>query len=129
VTGNGDGAPCQGFWDFRFTAFIGQGAARVEGAARRWIYGRRDFTGQFDPISGSAWIRYRRCRQQGAGIGMLWIGKYLFAGAGFDRMAQIHHHHVICDMFHDRQIVGDEQIGQLEFFLQVIQQVQDLRLD
>ena len=32
-------------------------------------------------------------------------------------------------MAHDQQIVGDEQIGQAEFFLQLGEHVDDLRLD
>ena len=53
---------------------------------------------------------------------------------GFDRpdlgdLAEIHHHHAVAHVAHHVQVVGDEQIGEAEFLLQVQQQVQHLRLD
>ena len=44
-------------------------------------------------------------------------------------MAEIDHHHLIGDVAHDREVVGDEQIGELELLLQLGQQVQHLGAD
>ena len=46
-----------------------------------------------------------------------------------DRLAAIHHQHVVRDVADHRQVVADEQIGQAELVLQVHHQVQHLRLD
>ncbi len=43
--------------------------------------------------------------------------------------AQIHDRHAIADMPDDRQIVGDEEIGQPEIVLQILEQIDDLRLN
>ncbi len=53
----------------------------------------------------------------------------LMAETALDNFAQIHHRHVIGNIFHDRQIVRDEQIGQRQSLLQLDQQIDDLRLN
>ena len=58
-------------------------------------------------------------------------------GAGIDQVrvrllyapALVHHHHLIGDVLHHAEVMGDEQVGQPIFILQVLQQVQDLGLD
>ena len=50
-------------------------------------------------------------------------------GAMFDDAAEIHDHHVIGDVAHDREIVADEEIGEIEPLLDVGEEVQHLRLD
>ena len=46
-----------------------------------------------------------------------------------DDLAQVHHRHPVADVPDHRQLVGDEQVGQVELLLQVFHQVDDLRLD
>jgi len=43
--------------------------------------------------------------------------------------AQIHDRHSVTDMTNHAQIMGDEQVSQSEFILQVFQQIYYLRLD
>jgi hypothetical protein len=43
-------------------------------------------------------------------------------------LAEIHHGNPIGDVLHHAQIMRDEQIGEAEFGLQVLQQIDDLRL-
>ena len=50
-------------------------------------------------------------------------------GALLDDAAEIHHHHLVGDVAHDREIVADEEIGEIEPLLDVGEQVQHLRLD
>jgi hypothetical protein len=40
----------------------------------------------------------------------------------------LHHRDVIGQVFDDADIVGDEQVGNAEFILQFLEQIQDLRL-
>jgi hypothetical protein len=47
----------------------------------------------------------------------------------FDDLAEVHHRHARGDVLHHRQVVSDKDIGQAEAPLQVLQQVDDLRLD
>jgi hypothetical protein len=48
---------------------------------------------------------------------------------GLDQLAQVHHRHPVADVLDHRQVVGDEQVRQPEAPLQVLQQVDHLRLD
>ncbi|MNL54267.1 hypothetical protein D3C87_1775860 [compost metagenome] len=50
-------------------------------------------------------------------------------GRGFHHMAQIHHHHPVGDVVHHAQIVADEDVGEAELFLEVVEQIEHLRLD
>ncbi len=47
----------------------------------------------------------------------------------FHDAAEIHDQHPVGEIAHDREIVGDEQVGQAKVALEIDQQVQDLRLD
>ena len=51
------------------------------------------------------------------------------ASASSDHLAEVHDGDAVGDMAHDQQVMGDEQIGQAEFFLQLIEHVDDLRLN
>jgi hypothetical protein len=46
-----------------------------------------------------------------------------------DELAQVHHAHPVADVLDDRQVVGNEQVGQLELVAQLDEQVEDLGLD
>jgi hypothetical protein len=43
-------------------------------------------------------------------------------------VAEIHDRNAMADVFHDREIVSDEHVGQTELLLQVLHQVDDLSL-
>src|SRR5436305_5803621 len=45
-----------------------------------------------------------------------------------NELAEIHHRHSIRNVFHHAEIMGDEQVSQAELGLQILQQVDDLRL-
>ena len=68
-------------------------------------------------------------RQQRLGVGMQWFGIKRLTWGELDDLAQIHHRHPGRDVAHHGQIVGNEQVCQAIFFLQVFQQVHDLRLN
>ena len=42
------------------------------------------------------------------------------------QIAQIHNTHRIGDVLHNRQVMGNEQVGQISLFLQYFQQINDL---
>ena len=51
----------------------------------------------------------------------------LVAAADLDQGAEIHHRHPVGDVLDHRQIVADEQVGNPELRLQVLQQIDHLR--
>ena len=49
-------------------------------------------------------------RQQSFGVSVLWVSMEFVSGGHLDDFAQIHHGDAIGDVFHDGQIVGNEEI-------------------
>jgi hypothetical protein len=47
----------------------------------------------------------------------------------FDNVSQVHHGHPVADVVDDAQVVGDEEVGQVELLLQLFHQVNDLGLN
>lgn len=56
-------------------------------------------------------------------------GEEATAGGDFDDPAEAHHPDVIGHMPDYREVMADEQLGQTEFVLKILHQVQNLRLD
>ena len=46
-----------------------------------------------------------------------------------DDATRVHHGDPVCDLSNDRQVVSDEDQGEAELLLQVLEDVEDLRLD
>ena len=49
-------------------------------------------------------------------------------GAGFLDATPVHHSHMVGDVLHDTDVVGDEQVQRTRLTLQLLQQIQVLRL-
>ena len=105
-------------------------AAGVEAAAGRRMQRARNVVGQ--PLAATSAAPRRvggrhggdqrlRIRVQRAGVQRALVGE-------LDDLAEIHHGDPAGDVLHHAEVVGDEQIGEPEFALQVLQQVHDLRL-
>ena len=56
------------------------------------------------------------------------VAEQHFARRELDDAAAAHHRDPVGDVVDHRQIVRDEQIGEAELLLQVLQQIEDLRL-
>ncbi len=50
-------------------------------------------------------------------------------GSDLDHLAEVHDGDPVADVAHDREVVRDEEVGEVEVVLQVGEQVDDLRLD
>ncbi len=50
-------------------------------------------------------------------------------GRELDDLAEVHDRDPVRDLADDREVVGDEDVGQVEVVLEVLQQVEDLRLN
>ena len=53
----------------------------------------------------------------------------LVAVGDLDDLAEVHHGDAVGDVAHHRQVVRDDDVGQAELVLQVLEQVDDLGLD
>src|SRR3954447_25773982 len=60
---------------------------------------------------------------------MLRCGEYLLPWRHLDDLAEIHHGNAVRHVLDDREIVADEEQRETELALQILQQVDDLRLD
>ena len=67
--------------------------------------------------------------QQTLGVRMNRVGENLLLRTGFHHVAQIHHRDAVGDVFDDVQIVRDEQVRQPHALLQIVQEVDHLRLN
>ena len=66
--------------------------------------------------------------EQRASIFVARIGEDIVGLARLDDPAPLHHHDIARDLAHDAEIMGDEQHRHAELGLQLLQQLQDLRL-
>ena len=86
--------------------------------------------GEQDPVLQAAQVRLvqRHRREQGLRVRVRRRAVDVEVGALLHHAAEVHHRDAVGDVPHDRQVVGDEQVGQAEVVLQVLEQVDHLRL-
>ena len=91
-------------------------APGVEPAARRRVDRRGHVALQDDPplLLGHVRVRDRHRRQQGARVGVLRVLVQRVARGHLDDLAQVHDRHAVGHVLHHRQVVRDEQVGQVE---------------
>ncbi|MCP4804430.1 MAG: agmatine deiminase family protein [Proteobacteria bacterium] len=106
-------------------------ATGVEPAARGWVQRRGHVTGQHDamPLALLHRVRHGDRAHQRLGVGMLGVVADLGIGPDLDDAAQVHHRDAVADVPDSRQVVRDEQVGEPPVASELLQQVQDLRLD
>src|SRR5260221_2799574 len=105
------------------------GAARVEGAAGRRIERRGEFALQHDALALLAEIDTRRRGEQGLRVRVERALEDRLLRYLLGRPAEIHDEKIIGDVADDAEIVRDEEVGQAELVLQVVEQVEHLGLD
>src|SRR3981081_1238285 len=108
---------------------LGDRASGVKMAARRRVNGARNLALQSDALPLHFRIRNRDRRQQRFGIGMQRRGIKLAGGRGLDDAAEIHHGNAPAAGLVDRRTMGNEEIGEPELLLQILQEIDDLGLD
>mgnify|MGYP006879770616 CR=1 FL=1 len=72
--------------------------------------------------------RQRNCRKQCLSIRMQRIFEQQISGCFF-YMCHIHNRNIIREIFYNGQVMGDEDIGKYQILLQLLEQVQNLRLN
>src|SRR2546423_8452416 len=104
-------------------------AARAEVTSRRRVGRARDLTLQHRLLALDGWVRDRNHRDQRLRVGVPRGAQQLLGGRELYDLAQVHDGDPIAHLLHPRHVVRDEQVGEVEFVLQVFEQIQDLRLD
>ena len=107
----------------------GIGAAGGKAAARLGIDGRHHLALKQDALLGIVDIRGGDGGKQRLGIRVQRADEELLGGSRFHQLAQIHDADIMGNMPHHGKVVGDEQEGQAMLLLQLLDEVQDLRLD
>ncbi|VTR69900.1 putative peptide transport system ATP-binding protein [Desulfosarcina cetonica] len=107
---------------------LAQGAAGIEGAARRDVGEGRHHPGNLVQ-SGPGLQAAGQGLDQTLGVGMAWIRHDAVRGSGFDDFAGIHDGHLFRHLGDHPQVVGDQdQAGSLGF-AQLLQKIHDFGLD
>ena len=108
---------------------FGQWAARVKPAAW-WRAGRaRHVASEHDSPAAAGRIDPRHRRKQGPGVGMQRCSVEHIGRGMLDDPPEVHHGHLVGQVFDHRQIVRDEEIREPELLTQFHEQVHHLRLD
>ena len=104
------------------------GAAGAEGATAGRIDGSGDVALKMDAhaVAGGVRVGHRHGGEQRPGVGMEHIAVQVLHRGLLHQGAQVHHPHPVGDVAHHAQIVGDEQVGEPQFLLQLLQGVDDL---
>jgi hypothetical protein len=105
-----------------------RGTSRMEMASCRRIdrAGDLPLEDNFRPFQSR--VCHRDRRKKGLGIGMPGILVEELGWSHLHDPSQVHDRDVVTDMSDDIEVMGDEEISQPEFFLQILQQVDDLGL-
>ena len=74
-------------------------------------------------------VQARHRVHQRPGVGVVRVVEDVVAAALFDDLARVHDDDVIGHIGHDTQVVGDHDDGHAELLLQLLHQLQNLRLD
>ena len=110
---------------------LGLPAAGVEHAAG----GRVDRAGQVAlqqdalALAGRVGVGHRHGGQQRVGVGVQRLLVEAVAVGQLHDVTEVHHRDAVGDVPDDRQVVRDEDVGDAELVLDVLEQVDDLRLD
>src|SRR5581483_1787688 len=105
------------------------GAAGVEVAAAGRTDRVRHVALQHDALALGTRVGDGHCRQQGLGVGVQRRSVEVAREGYLDDAAQIHDRYSRDYVGDHREIVGDEEVGEAELVLQILQQVDHLRLD
>src|SRR6266436_7425449 len=104
-------------------------AACVEAATLGRVKRARHVALQDQTLAFQRRLGQRDGRKQGLGIGMARLGKERALICDLDDLAEIHDRDPIGDMLHHCEIVGDKDIAEPETALQILQKIDDLRLN
>ena len=105
-------------------------AAGVEPAAARRVRRRRQVTGQQDPLAPllDDRVGHRDGAHQRARVGVQRLLVQVVGRRLLDQRPEVHDADDVADVPDDGEVVGDDQVGEPEPLLQLLEQVEHLRL-
>ena len=102
----------------------------MEVAGARWVDRVRHVPFEHERLAPAAEVRVgdRHGGEQRARVRVLRRGVEVAPLRDLDGLPEIHHHHAVRDVADDVEVVRDEDVGEPELLLQVLQEIEDLRL-
>ena len=128
VTGNERPADIDQLGPLAAAALVGEGTARVKAAAGGWIDRIGYFTTHRFALSAGNLNARDRVKQQ-LSVRVARRGEEPFGGGDLDKPRQILDTDAVRHLVDDRVVVREVQVGQSELALQILHQIEDLRLD
>jgi hypothetical protein len=113
---------------FETAAGFGDGTAGMKGTSFGRMNRGRDIAGQDDAAAAGAGVEGWHGGDQGLGIGVSRQAGDGAGRAGFDDVAEVHDRDAVAEMFDHGKVVSDEQVSQAALFLEILQEVDHLRL-
>ena len=104
-------------------------AAGVEGAAAVWIGWAWDISCEDDALGSLSWVEVGGCGEKGLGVRVKGIAIKFSFGCDFCHSSEIHDADAVADVADDGEVVGDEEVSELELLLEILHEVEDLGLD
>ena len=111
------------------TAVQHEGAAGMEAAAPGRVDGTGDVSAEDQAGGFVCRVRGGDARQQGVSVGVAGVIEELRCWGQFHNLAQIHDGGAMADVLDHQEVVGHEDIGEIELGLQAFQQFENLGLD
>ena len=105
---------------------LGERAPRVERTTSRRAENTGDLTAGRCPLAPQRRVNMRNRSHERSCVWVQRIAVQFVRGRSFYNPSHIHDCYEITGELDDGQIVGDEQIGQAEFPLQILEQIQNL---
>ena len=102
---------------------------RMERTPRRRMDGTRHIARKLPWDSLFPPLQPWRRRKERLGVRMRGMRKDLLGRAFLDQVSQVHHCHAVSQIAHHTQIVGDEEIRHARSTLNLLEQIQNLRLN
>jgi len=102
----------------------GEGAAGVEVAAGWWVGGVGGFAAEDDSLASGfdAGVGYGDAGDEGVGVGVLGDAVEVGTGCDFDDSSEVHDGDAVADVADYGEVVGDEEVGEAEFGLEVCEE-------
>src|SRR5665647_998031 len=107
----------------------GLGAAWMETAARRDVDWVRRLALEDHVFALGEWVRHRDHADQGLGVGVFRVGHHLERLADLDDAAQVHDGDAVADHPGQREVVGDEDVGDPHLLLLLDHKLEDVVAD
>src|SRR5689334_8083691 len=102
--------------------------AWMENAARRRARRRWYVAFQNDSLLARLRIGDWNRRHQSLRVRHQWLAIQIVGGRQLNHLAEVHHGHPISNVLDDRKVVGDEHVGEIVLSLEILEQVDHLRL-